>query len=226
MFLNVQKYVNELLSKENSGHNMDHINRVVNLSQKFAKKENAQIDIVTLIALLHDVDDYKIFGSTNAKNLTNAKKIMNECNIAKNIQDKVCLELNSIGFNKRLKGITPKTVEGQVVSDADMCDAIGAGGILRVFMYHQKHNSPFFDKNIFPTKNITAGNYKTCASSGVCHIFEKILKLKNYMLTKSGKEEAEFRTRIVVDFLYHYFTEENALEWLDYLNKECDQNVK
>lgn len=46
---------------------MDHIDRVLNLSLRFAKKEKANIEIVTLIALLHDVDDYKLFGMESAK---------------------------------------------------------------------------------------------------------------------------------------------------------------
>ncbi len=48
---------------------------VLALSLKFSNIENANKDIVTLIALLHDVDDYKLFGMDNAKNLTNAKKL-------------------------------------------------------------------------------------------------------------------------------------------------------
>ena len=39
MVEDVRKKVVELLSKDDSGHGMDHINRVVDLSLKFAKKE-------------------------------------------------------------------------------------------------------------------------------------------------------------------------------------------
>lgn len=96
----------------------------------------------------------------NASNLTNAKKIMNDCNIDEYIQNQVCLALNKIGYSKRLKGYYPTTLEGKIVSDADMCDILGAHGILRVFMYHQKNNSPFFDRNIFPIEDMTAEKYK------------------------------------------------------------------
>lgn len=41
---------------------------------------------------------------------------------------------------------------------------------------------------------------RKCADSSVCHIFEKILKLKDLMLTDSGKEESKNRHQIVVDF--------------------------
>ena len=220
MIEKVKKQVSELLDKDNSGHGMDHINRVLELSLKFAEKENANKDIVSLIALLHDVDDYKLFGIDNAENLTNAKKIMEDCNVDKNTQEQVCLALNNIGYSKRLKGFCPTTLEGKIVSDADMCDALGANGILRVYTYSLKNGKPFFNKDIFPIEDISAEKYtRRCADSSVCHIFEKILKLKNLMLTKSGKKEAKSRHQIIVDFLYHLFDEENVPEWTRYLNE-------
>ena len=198
---------------------MAHINRVLNLALKFAKIENANKDIVSLIALLHDVDDYKLFGMNNAENLTNAKKIMSNCSIDENIQEQICLALSNIGYSKRLKGCCPTTLEGKIVSDADMCDALGANGILRVYTYSIKNGKPFFDRNIFPIENISADKYtKRCADSSVCHMFEKILKLKDLMLTDVGKKEAKSRHQIIVDFLYHLFSEENAPDWIDYLD--------
>lgn len=59
---------------------------------------------------------------------------------------------------------------------------------------------------------------KKSSDSGVCHMFEKILKLKGLMLTESSRIEAKLRHNIVVNFLYHLFYEENALDWIDYLN--------
>ncbi len=227
MIEKVKKQVSELLNQDNSGHGIDHINRVLELSLKFAEKENANKDIVSLIALLHDVDDYKLFGMNNAENLTNTKKIMEDCNVDKNTQEQVCLALSNIGYSKRLKGFCPTTLEGKIVSDADMCDALGANGILRVYTYSLKNGKPFFNKDIFPIEDISAEKYtRRCADSSVCHIFEKILKLKSLMLTESGKEEAKSRHQIIVDFLFHLFDEENVPEWTRYLNEYLKGNVK
>lgn len=220
----IKEYVAELLNKDNSGHGMDHINRVLNLSLKFAEKEKANKDLVALIALLHDVDDYKLFGMEFAENLINAKTIMTNCKINYETQRQVCSELKCIGYSKLLKGIRPKTIEGQIVSDADMCDALGANGILRVYTYSMKNGKPFFNKNIFPIENMDAEKYiRKCADSSVCHIFEKILRLKDLMITKSGKEEAKDRHNIIVEFLYHLFDEEDVPEWTSYLTKYLNQ---
>ncbi len=51
MIEKVKIQVSELLDKDNSGHGMEHINRVLELSLKFAKKEKGNKDIVSLIAI-------------------------------------------------------------------------------------------------------------------------------------------------------------------------------
>lgn len=227
MIKEVKKQVYELLNKDNSGHGNDHIDRVLDLSLKFAQKETANTDVVALIALLHDVDDYKLFGEENAENLTNAKSIMNKANVPNDIQNQVLASLKCIGYSKLLKGFRPTTIEGKIVSDADMCDALGVNGVLRVYKYSMKNGKPFFDKNVFPIENMTADKYtRKCADSSVCHIFEKILKLKDLMMTESGKQEAQERHQIVVDILYHLFEEENTPEWTEYLNKYLKVKIK
>ena len=188
----VKSEVYQLLNKDDSGHAMDHINRVLNLSLKFAQKENANKEIVSLIALLHDVDDYKLFGTDNADNLYNAKRIMNYAKISNEIQNIVVDELNNFGYSNTLKGKRPKTLEGQIVSDADMCDTIGVNGILRIFTYSLKNGKLFFDKNIFPIEDMDASKYtRKCADSSVCHIFEKALRLiKNSGLIQLSGQRA------------------------------------
>lgn len=71
----IKKQVYNLLNNDDSGHGYDHVERVLNLALKFSQQENANVSIVTLISLLHDVDDYKLFGIDNENNLTNAKKL-------------------------------------------------------------------------------------------------------------------------------------------------------
>lgn len=212
--------VYECLKNDHSGHGMDHIQRVLDLSLKFCELENANKEIVTLIALLHDVDDYKLVGKKQADELTNAKNIMNECFIDCKIQEIVCDEIKRIGYSKSLKGIRPLTNEGRIVSDADMCDALGAHGILRCYAYSMKINQPFFNSKLFPIEDISQEKYTTYDSTSVNHMFEKILKLKDLMLTNSGKEESKRRHEIVVSFLKHYFEEENENEWLELLEKK------
>lgn len=219
MIEEVKRKVYELLSRDNSGHGMDHVNRVYKLSVKFAQQEQADEMVVSLISLLHEVDDYKLFGEESARNLTNAKMIMSEVGVDIGTQEKVLDAIRKIGYKKYLGGVRPDSLEGMIVSDADMCDGLGVNGILRTYDYQKAHGRPFFDRNVFPDSEVTTGNYKLCDDSAVCHCFDKLLRLKGIMMTESGKEEASSRHNIVVDVLYHLFEEEDAPEWREYLDK-------
>ena len=58
----IHQDVKELLGNDKSGHGIDHVDRVLKLAMAFAENERADREVVTLATLLHDVDDYKIFG--------------------------------------------------------------------------------------------------------------------------------------------------------------------
>ena len=223
----VKKLVYEILSADDSGHGYDHSERVCKLALKFAIKEKADEEIVSLIALLHDVDDYKLFGKQQAQDLTNAKKIMNCVKINEEKQEKVLSSLRRIGYRKSLAGIRPITLEGKIVSDADMCEAIGANGILRTHEYGLKYGKPFFYKKADPNLVIKLNEYReNIGACSLIHLFEKSLKLKDLMLTDSGKREATIRHKTMVYFLYRLFEEEDAIEWEAYLDNYLEDNSK
>jgi len=120
-----------------------------------------------------------------------------------------------------LKGIRPTSSEGKIVSDADMLDAIGANGIVRCMAFAlARCETPIFDSEIWPETEMSAEEYKKPnrkSDNFINHFFEKLLKLKNMMLTNAGKEEALKRHKLMVDFLEGYFRENNLQKWLQYL---------
>lgn len=227
MLEEVKKRVEELFINDKSGHGMDHIRRVVDMSTRFAKDLNANLEIVTLASFLHDVDDYKIVGKDNAQKYLVAAKIMNDAHYDEETINKVIDIIKSIGFSKSLKGIRPTTLEGMIVSDADMCDALGTMGIIRAITYavSDKGTGVIFDKNIFPICDIDAEVYTNNGTNYgevdtmINHTFDKILKLKGLMLTESGKKEAIIRHEFIISFLKEFFREENVPEWTEFLNK-------
>lgn len=221
MIEKVREQVTLILNEEESGHGMDHIERVYNLAIKFAKEEQADINLVSLASLLHDVDDYKIVGKANAEKFINATKIMDSVNISKEKQEKVIEIIKNMGYSKSLKGIRPKTIEGMCVSDADMCDVMGAIGIIRTITYHlsPKGNKIIFDRTNFPKINFKSDYLVTGSESAINHFFDKILKLKDLMMTNAGKKEAISRHEFIIEFLREFFKEENVPEWLEFLEK-------
>ncbi len=218
--------VKKHMNGDSSGHGFDHVQRVYNIARYLLNKEDADEQVVLLAALLHDADDYKLFGQEAADNLTNAKKIMNECNIEDDIQIKVCDVIANMGYSKSLAGIRPTTIEGKIVSDADMLDAIGINGIVRTLNYAfarcQKYGTPVFDKDVWPELNLTAEEYKMKgrrADNCINHFFEKTLRLGKMMMTDAGREQSIVRLKRMIDFLYGYFDENNVPEWTEYLDE-------
>lgn len=223
----VKLLVRELLGGDTSGHADDHIERVALLAERFASECGEPVDLqeVLLTAWLHDVDDYKLVGKEQAEKLENAKRIMAQASVAGGLQKAVLENVAAIGYSKRLNGKQPHRLAGQLVSDADMCDAIGAVGIERALVYACHHGGRIFDPAVWPNVNLAAHEYNADGNTHdtdgfINHFFEKLLKLKGLMLTEPGKTEAESRQQIMVDFLHHYFREKNALEWSEFL-EEC-----
>lgn len=226
MIEQIQNKVQELMSGNNDGHGFDHVRRVYELAVQIAQKEGADVNIVSMAALLHDADDYKLFGEECAENLTNARRIMCDAGVSEKMQSQVCTIISNMGYSKALKGIRPQTLEGQIVSDADMLDAIGALGVVRTLAFALQRcnngNDHIFDRTIFPELNLTAAEYKQPnrqSDNFVNHFFEKLLKLKDLMFTESARQEAEIRHNFMVNFLRQFFIESHCPDWVDYLNE-------
>ena len=210
--------VTKLLSDDDSGHGMDHVNRVCRIALSISE-DNINKEFISAISLLHDADDYKLFGIEYSNNLTNTQMILSKTTFTLEEKKIIMDSIKTIGYSKRISGITPTIKEAMVVSDADMLDAMGAIGILRSYHYNITHGNPFFEKDIFPILEISADKYKSKTKGTVVnHIFEKILKLKDLMLTEKGKEESLRRYSFIINFLNEFFYEEDVSEWQEYLN--------
>lgn len=237
IFTAVKTGVAEYLGGDDSGHGMDHIDRVEAMTVRFCGYYQGEVDcgIARLAALLHDVDDYKLVGRENAGKLFNATAIMTTANIEKGVQRQVIEIVANMGYSKSLRGIRPTSIEGMIVSDADMCDAIGASGVVRALEYavSDKGSGVVFDQSVMPNLTMAAHEYNAKGTSHdgdsfINHFFEKMLKIRDIMLTVPGGEEAAERDVVMVQFLRAFFREQNAPEWIrlldDYLSQR-DQPV-
>lgn len=65
MIDNAMEYIKEIFSGDSSGHDYYHTIRVYKLATEISKQENADVNIVQLAALLHDVDDVKLSPETH-----------------------------------------------------------------------------------------------------------------------------------------------------------------
>lgn len=195
--------VKSLFQNDSTGHDYFHTLRVYHLSIKIAEKEKANLEVVKIAALLHDVDDPKLF---HTENFANAKKIMCDCSIDTEIAKKVIDVIKTVSFKG--KHTIPTSIEGKIVQDADRIDALGAIGIARTFAYGGAKNRVIYDPNIAPLREMDESTYRNHESTSINHFYEKLLLLKDLMNTEEGKRIAINRHRYMEDFLKEFY-----LEW-------------
>ena len=200
-------YIREKLSGESSGHDWWHIYRVWNLGKKIAISEKADLDIVELSCLLHDISDWKFNGGNDNIGPKLAQDWLQKIDVDYKIIYPVCRIIKDISF----KGANVKnpllTLEGKCVQDADRLDAIGAIGIARTFAYGGYSGREIYNPDIKPKRHNSFEEYKKNQSPIINHFYEKLLLLKDKMNTDTGKRLSEERHTFMESFLKQFFNE-------------------
>ena len=202
------EYAKEFFKEDYSGHDFYHTLRVYNNAILIAKTENCDLEIVSLAALLHDVDDYKIVGEESEK-LNNAKSFLNSINYSQDRIDIIYKIISQISF-KVSETQVPDTIEGKIVQDADRLDAIGAIGIARAFAFGGNHRTPIHDPEVEARENMSIEDYKKKNGTTINHFYEKLLLIKDLMNTETSKKIAEQRHNYMVNFLDEFYSEWNG----------------
>ena len=171
-------YIKALFEGSSDGHDLDHSLRVYKNALLIASDyPEADMELICLSSLLHDVDDHKLF---NTENNSNARTFLKEQNIPQERIEEIIKIINAVSFSKN-KGKTPETLEGRIVQDADRLDAMGAIGIARTFAYGGKKGRSLEDS--------------------VRHFHEKLLLLRDTLNTDEARELATTRHDFMVKFL-------------------------
>lgn len=202
-------YIKDIFNNDYSGHDYYHSVRVYNLSTSICKVENANLEIVQLASLLHDVDDYKLFGG-NASTYSNAETFLKNNNIPDKKINLICNIIGSISF-KGTDSQIPESLEGKIVQDSDRLDAIGAIGIARTFAYGGSKNRSMHIPNEKPRDNMNFEEYSTLNGTTINHFYEKLLNLEDLMNTDTAKKIAESRHKYMENFLSEFFNEWDGL---------------
>jgi uncharacterized protein len=205
-----EAFVKSVLQGDSSGHDWWHIHRVRKLALRIAKSEGADLFLVELSALLHDVDDWKLAG--NEADGEKAKKWLQSCGVEYQIIDKICSIIDGVSFKGAGVNTSTNNLECKVLQDADRLDAIGAIGIARTFAYGGSRGRGIYDPGIPPEMHTNFENYKKSNAPTINHFYEKLLLLKDQMQTETGKLLAEPRHDFMVRFLNQFYAEWNCKE--------------
>lgn len=202
-----ENYVKQILKNAEGGHDWFHIQRVRNLARTIGKKENANLYIVELGALLHDIADSKFYGGDEEIGPKKAREYLTSLDVDENIISHVEKIIANISFKGGHETQNFKSLELDIVQDADRLDAIGAVGIARTFNYGGHKGREIYNPEIKPNLHMTKEEYKKSNAPTLNHFYEKLLLLKDKMNTKTGKEIARNRHDFMEEFLKQFFAE-------------------
>jgi len=203
-----ENFVKSVLEGESSGHDWWHIHRVRNMALMIAKSEGADLFVVELAALLHDIDDWKLIVAGGEEQKT--KTWLRNCNVEENVAERICRIIDGVSFKGAGVNTSTNDIEGKALQDADRLDAIGAIGIARTFAYGGSRGRGIYDPEIQPEMHTDFENYKKSNAPTINHFYEKLLLLKDQMQTKMGRTLAEQRHDFMILFLNQFYEEWNG----------------
>ncbi len=178
-------------SEKDDIHGFPHVERVYNTCVRLGEKLGANMTVLKLAALLHDIGRVKELQDAQKRNHAELSAEM-----AREFFKSIDLKLSQFEIDNVLscirshsfsnKGI-PETLEAKILSDADKLDAIGAIGLYRTIGFTVKNNGNLDDE--------------------IEHLENKILKLKDLLYLDISKKIAKKRHSIVLDFYNEILSE-------------------
>ncbi|MFU8859263.1 MAG: HD domain-containing protein [Cyclonatronaceae bacterium] len=202
------EYVKETLAGAEGGHDWWHIYRVRNLAMHIAETEPADLFIVELGALLHDIADSKFHNGDEEAGPRMALRFLTSLDVDKATNIHIGQIIANISFKGGNNLPRFRSPELDVIQDADRLDAMGAIGIARAFNYGGFKNREIYNPGIRPDLQMTREQYKNSTAPTINHFYEKLLLLKDKMNTPTGKTMAEHRHAFMEQYLDEFY-----LEW-------------
>ncbi|WP_375200382.1 HD domain-containing protein [Bacillus sp. RS11] len=193
---NLMNKVRGIYEQFDASHDFQHIERVYQNALAILHTEpKADAEVVKIAVLLHDVSDKKYTDSKEQENKLIAELSLNE-EKKQHIRD--CIAQVSFNGGNELEATS---LEAKIVRDADRLDAIGAIGIARTFAYGGAKGRKLYDETEEARMNMTEEAYRNKNTASVTHFYEKLLLLKDLMVTEKGKQMAKERHQFMVLFL-------------------------
>lgn len=215
MIKQISGYLKKDLSEERTGHDWWHTYRVWNLALQIAKEEkDADLFIVQLGALLHDVADWKFHSGDEKEGSKVVRELLEKMGADEKTIQHVCDIVVNVSFKGAgVKAKIMKTKEGMIVQDADRLDALGAIAVARTFTYGGFMGRTIHNPNIKPKFHKTFKSYKDESTTSIKkttsinHFHEKLLLLKELMNTKTAKKIADGRHEFMEKYLKEFYEE-------------------
>ena len=200
-------FVREQLQGEASGHDWWHVHRVWRSAVAIGTEEGADLYVVQLAALLHDIADAKFHDGDEEIGPRTAAAWLRSLDVDDQTVEHVAAIIRGVSFKGAGVQTPMPTWEGMVVQDADRLDALGAIGIARAFAYGGARGRVLYDPELALVLHATVDEYRSHQRSTFHHFSEKLLLLKDRMNTESARQIASERHRFMEHFVREFYAE-------------------
>ncbi len=208
VLLSVKAFARQRLSTANGSHDWEHTLRVVRLCERLGPKEGADMIVLMAAAYLHDIG--RAFQDASKGAICHAEKgavlaapFVRNLSLTDGQKGNIihCIESHRFRGSQR-----PDTLEAQVLFDADKIDAIGAIGVARAFLFAGEVGARLHN----PSIDIEETESYSRDDTGYREFKVKLCKIKDRMLTPSGRSFARERHQFMVSFFDRFIQEFNG----------------
>jgi uncharacterized protein len=211
----IEAEAKKYFQKASGCHDWTHVERVRALALKIGKKEKADLGILELAALLHDIHKPEEMRSKGKfchaeKGALTAKKILKKYGAGESVANEVA---HCIISHRTRNNNLPETIEAKVLRDSDKLDSIGAIGIARDFQF-----AGYIAARLPEVKMLYTGRERELMESGKKFDYTKddsalleyelnMKKVKDKLLTKEGRRIGKERHRFMEKFFERFWEE-------------------
>ena len=191
-------------------HDWDHTERVLELCLKIGRKEKADLEVLRLAAVLHDIgreEEDRSGGRVchGERGAAMAAKILERHGVDADTIARVvhCIEAHRFRGRRR-----PESLEARVLFDADKLDSIGAVGVGRAFLFAGEVGARTHDPDI----DVEKTKPYTRDDTAYREFLVKLGRVKDRIFTREGKRIARERHRYMADFFRRLTRETRGLD--------------
>lgn len=190
----LENFVKRGLSKDKTGHDYEHVKRVLKNSLKIAKNyKRINYNVLLASCLLHDiafkngfVKNHHIVGAKQVKSILPKFGFKQE--EIDEISNATFLHCGNI-TGTAIRDSKKMSIEAKILRDADNIDALGSIGLIRMIDFCKSQNLPYFKSKKDGLNDSIYGGVKA------------VIIWADSMLTIPGKRIGKKRIKIMKDFL-------------------------
>jgi uncharacterized protein len=182
-----------------SGHDFDHVMRVLALAERLAHTEGADVEIVRAAALLHDIaradEDASNSGDHAQMAADRARALLIERGVTPERAEQVA---HAIAAHRFRGSTAPQTLEAKILFDADKLDSIGAIGVARAYAISGVLNQRLWSE-VTPGAVATRDQHNS-HHTAVAEFVVKLSKVRERVHTAAARQIAEDRHAYMAQF--------------------------